>query len=260
MLKGFVKKSSSRLVVRFPPTWAAFRSSPLQDKPSAPTRLLWHGIWEVCRWLCALNQGQMIAAPGLGEKETERNYGLKGLEGRAKNKIPAMPDPKLLLLSLQRGWVFLLFYWGESAFCVTRKSRTLIERLVTLLSKSRVVPVVVLSSWDSSSSKTWKKLNHLLFSRWPFLSHSFQWRITAQMVTWLKEMPKDNMIKRHGAFLLVQTMIGTYEKRNNHPCLSFLHCWPSPPAFSFTSTSYFLCYPDRDDTQDTGVEKRVWEQ
>jgi len=52
----------------------------------------------------------MIAAPGLREKEPERNYRLKGLEGRAKNKIPAMPDPKLLLISLQRGWVFLLFY------------------------------------------------------------------------------------------------------------------------------------------------------
>lgn len=139
-------------MVRFPPTWAAFRSSPVQDKPSAPTRLLWHGIWEVCRWLCALNQGQMIAAPGLGEKETERNYGLKGLEGRAKNKIPAMPDPKLLLLSLQRGWVFLLFYWGETAFCMMWKSRTLIEHLMILLPKSRVVPVV-LSSWDHPPAK-----------------------------------------------------------------------------------------------------------
>ena len=98
-----------------------------------------------------LNHGQMIAAPGLGEKETERNYGLKGLEGRAKNKSTSNARPQILLLSLQRGWVFLLLYQGESAFCMTWKSRTLMENLVILLSKSRVVPVVLPSSWDSSS-------------------------------------------------------------------------------------------------------------
>lgn len=54
-----------------------------------------------------LKQGQMIAAPGFGEKEAERNYGLKGLEGRAKNRIPIIPDPKLVLLSLQKDGFFL---------------------------------------------------------------------------------------------------------------------------------------------------------
>lgn len=44
----------------------------------------------------------MIAAPGLGEKETERNYRLKGLEGRAKNKVPAMPDPQIYCFPAKR--------------------------------------------------------------------------------------------------------------------------------------------------------------
>lgn len=60
-----------------------------------------------------LNRGQMIAAPGLGEEEAERNYRLKGLEGRAKNKVPVMPDPKLLLLSLQRDGFSCCFTEGN---------------------------------------------------------------------------------------------------------------------------------------------------
>lgn len=130
-------------MVRFPPTSAAFRSSPLRDKPRPLPDFSGTGSGRFAVGFETLNRGQMIAAPGLGEKETERNYGLKGLEGRAKNKVPATPDPKLLLLPLQRGWVFRLFYQGESAFCVTWKSRTLMESVVILLSNSRVVPVVL---------------------------------------------------------------------------------------------------------------------
>lgn len=69
----------------------------------------------------------MIAAPGLGEKETERNYRLKGLEGRAKNKVPAMPDPQIYCFPAKRMGFPVVFSEGESAFCVTWKSRTPME-------------------------------------------------------------------------------------------------------------------------------------
>lgn len=182
-----------------------------------------------------LKQGQMIAASGLGEKEAERNYRLKGLEGRAKNKIPTIPDPKLLLLSLQKDG-FSCCFTERNLLSVWHTRTERWWKALIFPSKIRAVPVVLPSSWVSGSLNVEKSRWHSLFLfHFSYASTHFN-----KKKNYNPSMPKDNMMKAIGYSYLCSPHSGPKIRR----ICFLLCCCPSAPAFSSSTMLYFWYHPD----------------